>query len=82
MTEENKDTVPPNEVPSSQGGAAEEDVKMEDASAEETAAPKDIKLEEELFATDSEDDDFSGEKEKSPDTPTSRNGETKSPLPS
>lgn len=77
MKQENTDPVPPNDAPS-QGAVAQEDIKMEDA-PEETAAAKDINLEEELFATDSEDDEFYGEKEKAPDTPTSSNEETKTP---
>ena len=56
---------PKDDVPSQQ--QPEADVKMEDASGDEVA--KEIKLEEELFATDSEDDEFPGKR--GPDTPPS-----------
>lgn len=71
MSEPQPRSASPNDAPSP--GAAAEDVKMEDA-PEDTAA-RQIKLEEDLFATDSE-DDFPGPK--GPDTPNSSNGDSKS----
>ena len=70
MSEPGSDLSPLRDPPSQ--GAAAEDVKMEDA-PEDTAA-KQIKLEEDLFATDSE-EDFPGPK--GPDTPTSSDDESK-----
>ena len=66
MSEATVESASPKEdVPSQQ--QPEADVKMEDASGDEAA--KEIKLEEELFATDSEDDEFPGKG--GPDTPPS-----------
>ena len=66
MSEAAADSASPkDDVPSQQ--QPEVDVKMEDASEDEAA--KEIKLEEELFATDSEDDEFPGKG--GPDTPPS-----------
>ena len=66
MSEAAADSASPkDDVPSQQ--QPEVDVKMEYASEDEAA--KEIKLEEELFATDSEDDEFPGKG--GPDTPPS-----------
>lgn len=66
MSEPKSESASPKGPPSQ--GAAAEDVKMEDAP--EDTAVKQVKLEEDLFATDSE-EDFPGPK--GPDTPTSSN---------
>lgn len=63
---------PPAQDPPTQD-AAPEDVKMEDASEDNEA--RDIKLEEELFATDSEDDFLES---KGQDTPPSSDENAKS----
>lgn len=71
MSEPKSESASPKDPPSQ--GAAVEDVKMEDApedTAAEDAAAKHTNLEEDLFASDS-DEDFPGPK--GPDTPTSSN---------
>lgn len=77
MSEAGSESPSPGDPPSQ--GAPAGDVKMEDALEDAPeAAAKEMKLEEELFATDSEDDLPDA---KAPDTPASSSEELKSQQP-